>query len=301
MAFRVKALVAGILASAALAAPIAAQADPDVPAGFTALFDGKTLNGWDGDPKIWSVRDGAITGGSEQPLPENTYLIHEKAPYSNFELRFKYRWLSPKGNSGFQFRSGLAEGNHAMAGYQANVTPSDVIPERYGMLYAELTDRQEIALLGQKIELTRKTATGGGTARVIRTVKEMLNSRDDIMASIRSAPEWNEVVVIAYGNRIVSSINGLAAFDALDKDPLAQSSGLFGIQAHSGPPMMVQYKDIVVKPLTSEPDFTAGFKSNPSPAPEPIRSYKDSTRAGQQSTPCREGATVTNGDWTGVC
>lgn len=285
---------------ALVAAPAAIHAQPSVPKGFTALFDGKSLKGWHGDTTIWSVRDGAITGGSDERLPFNTYLIHDK-PYGNFELRYKYRWLSAEGNSGFQFRSGVAEGHYALAGYQANVIPSKAQPERYGMLYAELTDRQEIALLGQKVELTRRTATGGGTARVVRTVKEMVNSRDDLLNSVRSNPEWNEVVVIAYGNRIVSAINGYLAFDALDKDPLAPTAGLFGLQAHSGPPMMVQYKDIVIKPLTAEPSFTAGFKSTPTAAPAPTQTYKDSTRAGLADVACRTIGDLTPADWNGAC
>ncbi|WP_298850989.1 DUF1080 domain-containing protein [uncultured Sphingomonas sp.] len=285
--------------AALLAAPAVIHAQ-SAPKGFTSLFDGKTLKGWRGDTTIWSVRDGAISGGSETRLPFNTYLIYDK-PYANFELRYKYRWLTPEGNSGFQFRSGIADGHYALAGYQANVVPATVKPERYGMLYAELTDRQEIALLGQKVELTRRTATGGGTARIVRTVKEMVNSRDDLMASVRANPEWNEVVVIAYGNRIVSSLNGLLAFDALDKDPLAPSTGLLGLQAHSGPPMMVQYKDIYIKPLKSEPNFTAGFKSTRSAAPAPVQTYKDSVRAGLDDVGCRTSGELTPSDWQGAC
>src|SRR5689334_22022520 len=88
-----------------LAPALAAQQGPQVPAGFTALFDGKTLNGWRGESSMYSVRDGAIHAGSDKPVPVNTFLIHEK-PFGNFELRFKYRWLTPTaGNSGFQFRS----------------------------------------------------------------------------------------------------------------------------------------------------------------------------------------------------
>ncbi|HPP53433.1 MAG TPA: hypothetical protein PK777_10810, partial [Thermoguttaceae bacterium] len=30
--------------------------------GFVSIFDGKTLNGWDGNPELWRVEDGTITG-----------------------------------------------------------------------------------------------------------------------------------------------------------------------------------------------------------------------------------------------
>lgn len=268
-----------LLVTATFAPAHAQSAKPDVPAGFTALFDGKTLNGWRGDTTIWSVRDGAITGGSDQPVPTNTFLISDK-PYGDFEVRFKYRWLTDQGNSGFQFRSGPMEGHYALSGLQANVTPLGVPPERFGMLYNESGDRQEMGLLGQRAEITRRTATGGGTARVVRTVKEMVNSREDILASVRTNPEWNEVVLIAYGNRLVSAINGLLAFDVTDNDPVQQRDGLFGLQAHSGPPMWVQYKDIVIKPLKSAPTIEGRFKTKPTAAPAPTQTYKDSTRAG---------------------
>ena len=248
------------------------------PAGFTSMFDGKTLKGWRGDMSLWSVRDGAITGGSDVPVTANTFLIFDK-PYANFELRFKYRWLSAEGNSGLQFRSGQMEGNYVLTGLQANVTPTNVPPERFGMLYNETGDRQEMALLGQRAEITRRSANGAGTGRVIRTVKEMVNKREDILASIRPNPEWNEVVLIAYDNHMVSAINGMLAFDALDNDPVGARSGLFGLQLHKGPKTWVQFKDIVVKPLTAAPNLTGRFRSTISAAPAPTKTYKDSTRA----------------------
>jgi hypothetical protein len=277
---------AALVLTAALPAACVAQSAP--PPGFTSLFDGKTLNGWKGDTTVWSVKDGAITGGADQPIKANTFLAYQK-PYRDFEVHYKYRWLTPDGNSGFQFRSAYIEGNYAMTGYQANVIPLPTAdqpqyakfqPERYAMLYNEGSDRQEIALLGQRATLTRRSADGGGTARIVRTVSAMVNSRDAILGSIRQNPEWNEGVVIAYGNHIVSAINGMLVFDAIDNDPIRPMEGLFALQAHDGPPMIVQYKDIYVKPLTSMPDIEGRFRSTVTPAPEPTQTYKDSTHAG---------------------
>ncbi|MBO9580117.1 MAG: DUF1080 domain-containing protein [Sphingobium sp.] len=270
------ALALGGLAFAVIP-PAAAQTDK-APAGFVSLFDGKTLKGWRGDMTVWSVKDGAIQGGSPTPIPHNTFLVGEKN-YANFELRFKYRWLTPEGNSGMQFRSAQTEGPYAMTGYQANVVPTNAPPERFGMLYNELGDRQEMALLGQKATITRRPAGAGGRGRVVRTVSEMVNSREAIIGSIKPAPEWTEVVVIAYGNHIVAAINGLLAFDAIDNDPVRMKDGVFGIQAHSGPAMIVQYKDIYVKPLTAAPNLAGRFRTNPTPAPEPRQTFKDSTKA----------------------
>ncbi|HZV18479.1 MAG TPA: DUF1080 domain-containing protein [Sphingobium sp.] len=255
-------------------APALAQEQAPVPPGFTSLFDGKTLNGWRGDPTVWSVRDGAITSSSETGLSHNTFLILDK-PYANFEIRLKYRFVTKLGNSGLQIRSQQVEGNYVLAGMQSNITPANFsecgLPscgqERFGMLYEEL-NRLEMVLLGERATITRKQATTGGTGAIVRTVTGTTNPREAIISSIKTYPEWNEDVVIVYGNRIVHAINGYLAFDATDNDPLGAKDGLIGLQAHAGPPSTAQFKDIVIRPLTAMPDISH-FKSQPGPAPEP--------------------------------
>lgn len=260
---------------AAWSALVTAQA-PQVPEGFTAIFNGKTLDGWRGDMTYVTVRDGALTLGSEQEIPRNTYLIFDQS-YADFELRYKYRWGTETGNSGIQFRSGIAEGHYVMAGLQANLTPIIPSTERFGMLYEELGDRQEMVLLGQKAEIARQAAGRGGQGRIVRTVLSTTNPREKILKSIKPYPEWNEVVLIAHGERIVHAINGLVVFDATDKDPLARRDGLIGIQVHGGAPMTLQIKDMVIKRITGLPDLSR-FVTNPGAAPEPTRTYKDSTK-----------------------
>jgi hypothetical protein len=258
--------------------PVTARA-PATPAGFTSLFDGKTLKGWRGDPKVWSVRDGAITAHTDTPISHNTFLILEK-PYANFEIRLKYRFLSPTGNSGLQFRSGQVEGNYVLGGMQSNITPAVFancgLPscgqERFGMLYEEL-GRVEMVLLGQRAEITRRQAKTGGQGQIVRNVLGTTNPRDAILKAIKVAPEWNEDILIVHGNRIVHVINGLVVFDATDKDPLGAKSGLIGIQAHAGPPSTAQFKDIMIKPLKSFPDISKRFVTNPGPPPEPAKTH----------------------------
>jgi hypothetical protein len=262
-------------------APGAAMAQAEraapVPAGFTSLFDGKTLAGWRGDPTVWSVRDGTITASSDHGLTHNTFLILDK-PYANFEIRFKYRFLTKVGNSGLQFRSQQVEGNYVLAGMQANVTTANFtecgLPscgqERFSMLYEEL-NRLEMVLFGQKAVITRRQATTGGQGAIVRTVLGTTNPRDVVLNSIRPAPEWNEEVLIVYGNHFVHALNGYITFDAIDSDPLGAKDGLIGLQAHMGPPSTFQFKDIVIKPLTSFPDITGRFRTQPGPPPDPAR------------------------------
>ncbi|MBA3897147.1 MAG: DUF1080 domain-containing protein [Sphingomonadaceae bacterium] len=267
----------------AASAPLAAQQAP-VPPGFTSIFDGKTLKGWRGDMSIWSVRDGAITGASDKVVENTTFLILNKK-YPNFEIHFKYRFPTQVGNSGLQFRSGEMAPNFAMAGMQSNVTPVGKSVERFGMLYEESAERQEMVLLGQRAEITRTTAAGGGQGRIVRTVLATTNPREAVVNAVRPYPEWNEDVLIVHGNHMVHAINGLIAFDATDKDPLGATDGWIGLQFHHGPAFTVQFKDFVIKPLRSFPNIAGRFITKSGPAPEPHVTYKDSTKVNLPDTP----------------
>ncbi len=61
--------------------------------GFEAIFDGKTLKGWDGDPVFWRVESGVIVGEStaEKPLKANIFLIWRGGQPKDFELKLEYR------------------------------------------------------------------------------------------------------------------------------------------------------------------------------------------------------------------
>jgi hypothetical protein len=271
--------IAAALLVCALAWPTAiltSQTPPQTPPGFTSLFDGKTLTGWQGDPEIWSVRDGVIRGGSTSPIPFNTFLISNRT-YGDFELRYKYRFATPTGNSGLQFRSGQGEGNHVLGGLQANVIPAVFencgLPscgqERFGMLYEEL-NRGMLATLGDKVTVTRRQARTGGSGRIVRTIEGTVNPRDAIIATVRAYPEWNEIVLIAVGDRLIHIINGRVAFDVTDKDPLVPKSGLIGMQVHAGNPMAVEFMDIAIRELDALPDLTR-FATRPGPPPDPAK------------------------------
>ena len=225
--------------------------------GFTSLFDGKTLKGWRGDPAYWSVKDGAIIGGSTKEIPVNTFLIHE-GNFRNFELRFKYRFRVP-GNSGVQFRSRLHPAHEfAVQGYQANVvTVPPSTDERFAMLYEE---RARTAILAANGERTIVTRTGD---TVNKQVLGTVNSRERIRAAAKPYPEWNEQIIIAYENHMVNALNGVLTAETTDNDTAARAfDGFIALQGHTGPPMEVQYKDLEIRVLTSAPNLTGRFATS---------------------------------------
>ena len=101
--------------------------------GFLSLFNGKDLDGWEGNPRLWRVEDGAITGQTtpDNPTKGNTFLIWRNGTVDDFELRLKYR--IDGGNSGVQYRSKEVD-PWVIAGYQADI---DATGKFTGILYEE--------------------------------------------------------------------------------------------------------------------------------------------------------------------
>jgi hypothetical protein len=217
----------------ALVAPAARAADDEE--GFKPLFDGKTLEGWEGNPKFWSVRDGAITGQTtaENPTRGNTFIIWRGGDVGDFELRLKYRIVD--GNSGIQYRS-KEQDNWVVGGYQGDFEAGD----RYsGILYEE-RGRGILAERGQKVVIQ-----ANGEKEVVGSVGDS----DEIQAAIKKE-DWNDYTIVAHGNHLTHAINGMTTIDVTDQqESRSASSGILALQLHAGPPMTVQFKDIRIKPL----------------------------------------------------
>lgn len=200
------------------------------------LFDGKTLEGWKGNDKFWSVKDGAITGQTtkENPTSGNTFLIWQGGEIADFELKLQFKIVG--GNSGVQYRS-TDHGNHVVGGYQADF---DAGGGYIGILYEEKGTRGIMAGRTQKVEFAsdgKKTVTG-------KTGEEQ-----EIKDSIKKE-DWNTLEVIAKGPRLVHKINGITTVDVTDNtEGKAKASGILALQLHAGPPMVVQFKEIMLKKI----------------------------------------------------
>jgi len=205
--------------------------------GFEAIFDGKTLKGWDGNLDAWRVENETIIGEStaEKPLKANTFLIWRGGLPGDFELKLDYRINST--NSGVQYRSAELPdvGRWVLKGYQADI---DFANQYTGQLYEE-RGRGFLAMRGQMTHLQP------GKKRVIAN----LRTSDDLKALIKTN-DWNQLHIIARGNRLTHILNGHLMAEAVDDDPAARSmGGLIGFQMHTGPPMKVEYRNIWLKNL----------------------------------------------------
>ena len=203
--------------------------------GARSLFNGKDLSGWDGDPKFWSVRDGAITGTTtpENPTRGNTFLIWKGGTLKDFELWVKFRIQG--GNSGIQYRS-RDLGEWRVGGYQADFEAGDMFT---GILYEE-RGRGILAKVGEK-------TTVGADGKP--TVTGSVGDPAAIRAVVRRG-DWNEYHITARGNRLIQEINGKVTVEVIDEDPARRAAeGILALQLHAGPPMTVQFKEIRLKTL----------------------------------------------------
>ena len=203
--------------------------------GFECLFDGKTLDGWEGKSQFWSVRDGVITGQTtpENPTKGNTFLIWRGGEVSDFELSLKFRMVG--GNSGIQYRSEELD-DFVVGGYQADFEAGDRF---IGILYEE-KGRGILALRGHKVVISED-----GTKETVGTTCD----EEKMLASIKKE-DWNEYSITAKGNHLVQKINGFTTIDVTDnQSSKASEKGILALQLHQGPPMLVQFKDIKLKQL----------------------------------------------------
>ncbi|HXE11174.1 MAG TPA: DUF1080 domain-containing protein [Bryobacteraceae bacterium] len=217
--------------------------------GWTSMFDGSTLNGWDGDKKYWHVENGAITVESTCEKPTGTiYLVWQGGEPADFEMKVEMRGEGAHVNSGIQYRGAILPPNaqHHPArkmegtcpsGQPRGVPPSaesqakwDMLGPQFdfdgqnhytGQFYDQATGRGIIAWIGQVVQ----TETGK-KKRLIATVGD----REGLGGYVH-IDDWNQLHVIARGHQMTHIVNGHVMSILIDDDQKAfRKSGLIGFE-----------------------------------------------------------------------
>lgn len=204
----------------------------EVEDGFISLFNGRDLSGWKGNPGLWKVTDGAITGQTtpENRISENNFLLWTGGDVEDFELRLKFRLEG--GNSGIYFHSNERTDmrQEVLVGPQADFSADG----RWTGVLMEYTLREILAERGQKVVIDAKgnrkvTGKTGDASELLKAVNLM---------------EWNDYTVISRGGHTVLMINGIVMCEVQDNDPKRPTKGKLALQIHRGPEMLAQFKDI---------------------------------------------------------
>ena len=202
--------------------------------GFKPIFDGKTLEGWEGNQKTFRVEDGAILAGTlKEKIPNNEFLC-SKQEYGNFELRLQARLRGDGKNAGIQFRSARIPNHFEVKGYQCDM---GLMADRsiWGSLYDE-SRRNKFLAQGE--------ADAVGTA-----VKE---------------GEWNDIVIRCEGKKVQLWVNGVQTVNYEEKDADIAEKGVIGLQIHglhgrepgfdahgltTREPLVMKWRAIRIRPL----------------------------------------------------
>lgn len=202
--------------------------------GFEAMFDGKTLNGWEGDPKFWRVENGVVIGESTDanPLNHNTFLTYRKSKVADFEFTASFRLTGhSSANSGIQFRS-QDKGDFKIIGYQADI-------DREGKFVGCLWDEDGRGMLADRGTETAWAADGSKQ-------EKRVGDRAALGAAIKM-DEWNTYSVTAQSSKITLKINGVITAQCDDQSAADRELyGWLSLQLHSGPACKIEWKDVKI-------------------------------------------------------
>jgi hypothetical protein len=228
---RIFALLLGVLAAGTLTAQD--KKDPpkkDAPVappreGKSAkimLFDGKSLDGWTGYQDLWSVKDGVIVAKNTTPLKYSTYLI-SKDSYTDFRLTFAAKLVESEMHSGV-----------ALWG--------EVWPKADGKVKDAKTDRSEHTYKGHLVMFP----SGWGMYDLFG--RNGLKVDGAPAKKVGKQHDWNDIEVLAQGNRVRVAVNGVAVVDWRDPEPQRIKAGPIGLQLHSNSvPQEVHFKGLVLE------------------------------------------------------
>jgi hypothetical protein len=228
-------------------------------AGYTSLFDGKTLTGWDGQPDLWRVDDGAIVGETKPEMfpPHafpNTFLILRGVQAKDFDLKLEIK-VEKGGGSGIQYRSTTLtpeqmthkgspgrDPRWAMVGPQADFwyPVNDQARQFSGQLYSQNDYRGTIAWRGQVVQ-----SFAGKIPQLVGNIGD----RGKLGAFVNDG-QWNQYTIIARGGVILHILNGQLMAVLVDDDPASSDniSGVFGLQIE-GVPCKVSFRNLWLKKI----------------------------------------------------
>jgi Domain of Unknown Function (DUF1080) len=188
------------------------------------LFNGKNLDGWEGYEDLWSVKEGVIVGKNTEPIKVSTYLL-TKRKFTDFRLVSQVKLVQSEMHSGIAFWGR---------------TGPDVVPEN------QRKERVQFTYGGHLVMFP----SGWGMYDLFG--RNGLPVDGNPAKKVGKQHDWNELEILAQGNRVRVAVNGTQVVDWRDPEPDRIKEGPIGLQLHSNTvPQEVQFKDLV---LTTFPE-----------------------------------------------
>ncbi len=188
------------------------------------LFNGKDLTGWEGYKDLWSVKDGVIVAKNTSPLKFSTYLLTPQK-FSDFRLTFAAKLVESEMHSGVAF--------------WGEVRPS--------VSKDPVKDRSEYTYAGHLVMFP----SGWGMFDLFGRNGLPVNGGPAKKAGKQH--DWNDMEILAQGNRVRFAVNGQAVVDWRDPEPQRIKEGPIGLQLHSNNvPQEIHFKGLVLETFPAE-------------------------------------------------
>ena len=186
-----------------------------------SLFNGKDFDGWEGHKELWSIKDGVIIAKNTQPIKVSTYL-QTKRKFTDFRLTANVKLVESEMHSGIAFwgRNAPEHGDkYTFAGHLV------MFPSGYGMY----------------------DLFGRGGLKVDGSPAKKVGKQHD----------WNDLEILAQGNRVRVAVNGAAVIDWRDPEPDRIKEGPIGLQLHSNNvPQEIHFKGLELTTFPTEDRLT---------------------------------------------
>ena len=234
-------------------------------AGWTKIFDGQTLTGWDGNPDVWKVDDGAIVAESTaNRRVGTTYLIWRGGEPADFELKLDIKADSDI-HSGVFYRSKVGPSPpRTPAAGRANASSGTPRPQlappavpadpKWNVSGYAIDFDYGLDNDGNVQDTTRPETQVGWRGHIVRlepgkrpTSVGSLGDRDAMKAFVKQG-DWNQLHVIARGNTVMHIVNGHVMAVLIDDDPAARkTSGVIALQIEQFGTGRIWFRNIWLK------------------------------------------------------
>jgi hypothetical protein len=195
------------------------------------LFNGTDLDGWEGDPTLWSVQNGVIVAKNTQPIDPSTYLL-TKRHFSDFRLLATVKLVQSEMHSGI-----------ALWGRKI---PKEAIPKGQDPAKFTYTYQGHLVMF----------PSDWGLYDLFRRNGLKVDGRP--AKKVGKQHDWNELEILAQGNRIRLVVNGTPVVDWRDPKPELIMEGPIGLQLHSNKvPQEVHFKDLTLTTFPEDKLLTA--------------------------------------------
>lgn len=231
------------------------EVDPNDHEGFTQIFDAVSLNGWDVNPAVWSVKDGALVGeykSQEGTRNPQTFAIYRGAEPADFELKLEVKLEGEQADSGIQYHSYPAPPVTPRPG--APVFPQDPKWNLAGLQFdlSLQRDGNNIGILaeggGRGIIGERGQIVHTQTGKTPQLLGELTSTKD--LNSFFKPHDWNTVHLIVRGHTVIQRINGLTVAILIDDDTAKwKPSGVIGLQCAGPGSVKISFRSIWLKSL----------------------------------------------------